>query len=234
MSQRVTVKSGGLWYGAKRLGPRDHIYVYPGEEKHLGVEDSEEHVTVCTTPGNIDFLFALPNGKIVGGEVKRPDDLVKSHRSRRLARQVRTLRDTVDISVLVLRGGLDVLSLYAMVSVWHPRPWEFWEDLTGLQTQGVYLLPVPLTEYWPWLKMFRKAVSASGARCLAGNDRRESRERQPGWLLRRIPGIGPDRSKRLVAEYGSSLGALIAAKGHRVGPKFGKFVEEKLCQAGTE
>ena len=230
MSLRVTVKANALWYGTKRIGPTERIYVSPGEEKHLG----GDNVTVCATPSAIDVLFALPDGKIVGGEVKRPDDLVKSHLSRRLARQVRTLRDTVDIPVLILRDGINVYSIDALVQEGHPRPWEFWEDLTSLQTQGVYLLPVPLEDYWPWLEMFRSALSQSGARCLAGTDRRVSRERQPGWLLRRIPGIGPDRSKRLVAEYGSSLGALIAAKGHRVGTKFGKFIEEKLCQAGRQ
>ena len=38
----------------------------------------------------------------------------------------------------------------------------------------------------------------------------EPKERAPGWLLRRIPYVGPALSRKLIAHYGTSIAALNA------------------------
>jgi len=233
----VTRKGNSLWYGGKRLGAASALYCYPGEEAHLG---TSEGVVVCATPARIDLLF-VAGEKVVGCEVKTVGDLVSSHRSRRLHRQLRTLRETTDISALVLRGGLGVHStvcawgaLEEEVDAAHPKPDEFWGDWLNWQTQGVYILPVTLECYLPRLLVYKRALATTGSRVLFGTDLRPPRERQPGWLLRRIPGIGPDRSQRLINLYGSSIAALQAALAGDVGSTLGKAVEDKLCQAAKQ
>ena len=227
---RVELRGGGLWHGGKRLGPDGALYCYPGEEAHLG---DTTGVVVCATPARIDLLF-VAGEKVVGCEVKTIVDLVSSHRTRRLHRQLRTLRDAVDMSCLIIRGARDCpLSFYAAVNL-HPHPAEFWGDWVNWQTQGIYLLPVSWEEYMPDLLQYKKALATTGLRALSGTDLRPPRERQPGWLLRRIPGIGSDKSAKLLARYGSSLEALRAAEYGQVAEHFGKSVEVKLCQAANQ
>ena len=227
---KVELRGSALWYAGKRLGAASALYAYPGEEAHLG---TSEGVMVCSTPARIDLLF-VAGEKVVGCEVKTIMDLVESHRSRRLHRQLRTLRETVDVCCLVVRGMVDCpLSFYAAVQL-HPKPVEFWGDWVNWQTRGVYILPVPMENYLPKLLVYKKALATTGLRALAGTDLHPPRERAPGWLLRRIPGIGPDRSQRLINLYGSSIAALQAALAGDVARTLGKAVEEKLCQAAEK
>jgi len=225
---KVELRDSVLWHGGKRLGASSALYCYPGEEAHLG---TSEGVVVCSTPARIDLLF-VAGEKVVGCEVKTLSDLVTSHSSRRLHRQLRTLRETVDIACLVFRAERrDEGALFEYVESCHPHPGEFWGDWLNWQTQGIYVLPVPREAYLGHLTRYKKALATTGLRALAGTDLRPPRERQPGWLLRRIPGIGVDRSARLMRLYGSPLGALQAALKGDVESMLGKSVEEKLCQA---
>jgi hypothetical protein len=227
---KVELRDSVLWHGGKRLGASSALYCYPGEEAHLG---TSEGVVVCQTPARIDLLF-VAGEKVVGCEVKTITDLIGSHRSRRLHRQLRTLRETVDVCGLVVRGMADCpLSFYAAVQL-HPKPEEFWGDWVNWQTQGVYLLPVAMAGYMPELLVYRGALATAGLRALAGTDIHPARERRPGWLLRRIPGIGDERSRRLINLYGSSHGALQAALRGEVASTLGKSMEERLCQAASQ
>jgi len=224
----VTRKGNSLWYAGKRLGTASALYAYPGEEAHLG---TSEGVVVCSTPARIDLLF-VAGEKVVGCEVKTVSDLIGSHGSRRLHRQLRTLRETVDVVCLVVRGSMG--GLEKEVDAFHRNPDEFWGDWLNWQTQGVYLLTVPMEDYLPRLFIYKKALATTGSRVLFGTDLSPPRERKPGWLLRRIPTIGPGKSQRLIKLYGSSLGALQAALAGDVASTLGKSVEERLCQAAKQ
>jgi len=224
----VTRKGNSLWYAGKRLGAASALYAYHGEEAHLG---TSEGVVVCSTPARIDLLF-VAGDKVVGCEVKTVPDLIGSHHSRRLHRQLRTLRETVDVVCLVVRGSME--GLEKAVADFHRKPDEFWGDWANWQTQGVYILPVPMEGYLPRLFVYKKTLTTTGARVLFGTDLRPPRERQPGWLLRRIPKIGPATSQRLINLYGSPLGAMQAALAGDVASTLGKAVEEKLCQAAKQ
>jgi hypothetical protein len=147
---------------------------------------------------------------------------------------MRVLKETVDVPVLVLRGGLDPVWLDERVEGGHRRPAGLWEDLTSLQTQAIYLLPVPLWGYVRYLRMFRNAILTNGARALAGSDLRAPQERQPGWLLRRIPGIGAVKSAALLAEYGSTEKVFKAARSGRLAKFAGPALEKAVLKALVE
>ena len=226
---KVLIRRGKLVYKGRVLGPVDKVYAYPGEQVHLG---NTADVVVCTTPERIDLVFAAGE-KVVGCEVKRWDDLIRSHQSRRLARQLATLKALVDIPCLVIRESWPD---FTPLRVWqeHNRPDLFWSDWANMQTQGVYIFLAPLEPYiglvWEW----RKALATPGTRVLAGTDRRVPRERRPGWLLRRIPTIGADRSTRLIKAFESTAGVFQAAELGMVAPLLGPAVERKILAALEE
>ncbi len=68
-----------------------------------------------------------------------------------------------------------------------------------------------------------------GTRILAGTDQ-APRDRKPGWLLRRVKDIGKAKSAQLIADHGTSLDVLIAARNGEIGGAVGK----KLIDAGRE
>ena len=69
---------------------------------------------------------------------------------------------------------------------------------------GVYILPISDDdeEALEEMRYYRKALAGSGARGMQGTDS-PKKDRQPGWLLRRIPGIGPKKSEELLLKYGT-------------------------------
>ena len=190
-------------------------------------------VVHTTTPGNIDLVFAEA-GLVIGVEAKLPEDLYQSIRSRRLARQVRTLRELCDVWVVMVRGlwpdALEVpqldgrgrpirrlsnrgtpVTLTKAKNIWDCV--DLWAELARLQALGVYVLHGPpaardsdLTE---WVERLRPILSGEKVtQALAGTDKRAPTERRPGWLLRRIPGIGDKRSQALQKEAGSTFEVL--------------------------
>lgn len=216
MTEHVRIQDGRFVYGEVDYGPSDHILAYPGEEVHLGTLDGVTHGH--RTPADIDLIFSVGK-KVVGAEVKLPSDLIGSWYIRRLQRQLRTLRACVDIQMLVLRGQTNVDYLADLfydytqhIPISKRRNFEsFLEDMINIQTQGVYIVSVPEEGYLHHLYTYRRAFTTQGYRALAGTDQ-VMRERKSGWLLRRIPGIGPKHSAALVKAYKSSWGVFKAAK----------------------
>ena len=225
---KVLIRRGKLVYKGKPLGPADKVYAFPGEQAHLG---DDPLVVVCSTPERVDLLFTA-GSRVVGCEVKTPPDLVGSYATRRLHRQLATLRETVDVSCLVIRcEQLDPDPLISGLL----RPSEFWEDWLNWQTNGVYVLLVSTENYLARLLLYRKALATTGERVFKGTDLHAPRERRPGWLLRRIPGIGPKKSAEAIAAFGSTGGVFEAAKARGlVAGILGKAVEEKICKALSE
>lgn len=219
---KVTISGDTLVHDGVVLGPAAGVYTAPGEA--AGLLGVEAHLS-GRAPHNIDILFAAGE-KVVGCEVKTVQDLVDSWRSRRLQRQLRTLQATVDVSVLVIRE-----TLFLNTGAESDR---FWEDWVHLQTRGVYILPVPPDSYWFEVGQLRHALSKNSARIFAGTDQRPPREQRPGWLLRRVPGIGPVKSLALLGEFGSTSEVFTAAMSGNVHKKFGQSLEDKLCRAMTE
>ena len=158
------------------------------------------------TPEHVDILFEAGE-KVVGVESKTWSDLATSRTNGRLARQLRTLLELVDISVLLIRG--------------EPRvdlPWEQYREerleCARWQAMGAVVISGPfqdahLADYLqacrPILAGGRNALKAVAVH------EREPKERQPGWLLRRIPYVGPELSRRLIAKFGTTRAALVAS-----------------------
>jgi len=211
------------------------ILVDNGEFK---TNDQVEHVT---TPHRIDVFF-YAGLRSVGMECKFPEDLYTSIRTRRLARQVRTLQQACDVAVVMHRGPwpghlkvpkMDPHNPHKIMKI-NNRPvlvnkpieecLDLWAELARLQALGVYVLQGPAddTDLLAWLDIYRPTFA--GARtvlhAIAGTDRTTSSDGQPGHLLRNISGIGKTVSQNLHNRYGSTWevfekshdGTLVAAK----------------------
>ena len=87
-------------------------------------------------------------------------------------------------------------------------------EVVGWQLAGVLVLEVPESDggvlrYMAGLKQIISSTNPS-ARALAGSDVRVSRERRPGWLLRRIPTIWPAGCNFLL-DYFNTVGNVLGA-----------------------
>lgn len=153
-------------------------------------------------PKRIDVMFSA-EGKTVGIESKKPDDLTSSVRSHRLARQLRTLLGAVDVPCLMLRGGWPALDWKWEV------PLDVYVVLVSAQMMGIVVLPGPVddADLVPWLEAYRPVLlgKARVKIALAGSDKK----RPPG-LLRAIPGVGVKQEEKLLAAFGSVKEALFA------------------------
>jgi hypothetical protein len=170
------------------------------------------------TPGRVDLVFTAGD-KVVGLESKKPGDLVTSQACRRLARQIRTLREIVDVPGILLRGlpGNQGFHEYMFNSSYlgsGSKP-GLWDDLVRYQYLGVVVIPGPmhdlhipdwLVKYKPILADTRNVLSA-----LARTDQTPHKGREPGWLLRSVKGVGPVLQGKLITKYGSSRRALMAS-----------------------
>lgn len=95
---RFTLKDNQLLFGNHILGPDSALYADANEGlSGDGVLGSKQ------TPHRIDYLF-ISLGRVVGVESKTLNDLISSWIGGRLQRQLRTLFETVDVPVLMLRG----------------------------------------------------------------------------------------------------------------------------------
>lgn len=219
---RVTVEQGQFWYKGRSYGSSEDILVYPGEDSRPPVGLSARTIT---TPENIDILFSVGE-RVVGCEVKTVDDMINSWKSRRLHRQLLTIRKTCDIGVLIIRLG----NISTSQELYTTR---LLEDLVNAQTQRVYLYLVPMYGYLSYIGPLRRALSTSGTRIFAGDDRRDT-ERHPGWLLRRIPGIGAVRSAALIKRFVTTHGVFQAAVKGRLRAEFGPAIERAILKALEE
>lgn len=237
---RISITNNRILHDGRDYGPSSALLCYPGEEKGLGELASVPEAmlgragtVVCSTPHNID-LVASVGMRVLGCEVKRMPDFVDSWFSRRLHRQLRTLLATVDLPVLVVRDfSWDELHALFLERNRHQRRKrgfnEIMEDIVNLQSQGVYWFPVAEDEYRMDIAALRRALAGPGTRILAGTDQ-AARDRKPGWLLRKIPGIGPAKSAELVKDHGEPTDVLIAARNGDIPGAIGK----KLIEAGRE
>ena len=192
----MEVKNGSLINSGDLLAKCTSLVADTKELSSLTEADGVVHLS---TPYRIDLLFCAGE-KVVGVECKRPEDFISSWQGRRLARQIKTLLLECDIAVVAIRGTLAVARPYKPVN------WEqLWMDIAGWQIAGVIVLEVPDSDAGTlkYLTRLKNLLSSENppARALAGRDRRVQSERRPGWLLRRIPTIGPSASTKLMAKF---------------------------------
>jgi len=228
---KIKVVGSLIKHGNKILGPVVNYITDPHEFKSLTTVQGVSHITL---PHNIDLVFAAGQ-KVVTGEFKRPKDLVSSHQTRRLQRQLRNMREVSDVVVLFIRG-IDHVEIQTAIRATTNRtptynPEWFWGDLANIQSQGVYVLPLSDSdkEAVEELRYYRKALAGSGARGMKGTDTPKS-DRLPGWPLRRIAGVGPVMSQKLLKEYGS-VGNVIVHAEHQQLAGVSEAISEKFYQA---
>ena len=160
---RYEVRSDGLYFGEGRLGPASALYVDQAELPSL---TPSEGVVRLRLPERVDWVF-VAGKRVVGVEAKKPRDLVSSVREKRLARQLRTLLEVVDVVCLGLRQGHHDGGGYED---------DVLEYLVQAQICGVVLIWVPesdsevlasLARYRPWFEEGNRGALAA----LAGSDR---------------------------------------------------------------
>lgn len=193
---RFTVINGQLTCGAVVLGPSTALYADNGELVGTTIKLGVVHTT---TPYRIDIVFAVDD-KVVTVELKRGQDLVTSHDTRRLARQLVTMGQVSDTVVL---GMVNVQDFYADLEL----------DLVSYQMMGVVLVKLPTTPraIVSYLAKLRPILgqTRSVLRPFAWTDiDLKRRHTGPGHLLRSIPFVGPKLVQNLLDRYGSSLVAL--------------------------
>ena len=192
----MEIRDGCMYHDDKLLAKCDALIA---DSKELSSLTESQGVVHISTPHRIDLLFCAGE-KIVGVECKKPEDFINSWQGRRLARQVKTMLAECDVSVIAVKGVLSTAKPY------RPVNWErIWMEVVGWQMAGVLVLEVPESDggvlrYMAGLKQIISSTNPS-ARALAGSDMRVSRERRPGWLLRRIPTIGPAASNKLMDNF---------------------------------
>lgn len=215
------VRNNDLYFDQQRLGPKSGLYVDSGELPTLHIEQGVRHLRM---PYRIDAVF-LADQRIVGVESKRRDDLISSIRSRRLARQMRTLHAVVDAPVLLLRGGLPDFDDGDYADIFY--------TLLAHQCIGTFLLFAPSSDEGVLRTLYAaRSVLATGSRsplvAVAGE---ENNFVKTGGLLRGVKGLGPRMEERLRNEFGSTLAALNAGEAgwERVGVSPG--VRQRLQEA---
>ena len=206
MQERFEVKDGGMYFGARRLGPVDGLYVDTGELPSLKEGDGVRRMQM---PRRVDFVFAAGE-KTVGGESKKPSDLISSTWSGRLARQIRVLHETVDVSVLLLKGGVpsfdDADAATTII------------NLVRLECLGVLLLPCPSRDKDVLLRLveYRKLLVPESRAAFAAvawtDEGRTKRDNGSGGLLRAIKGVGASRAAALHKYFGSTAAVLMATE----------------------
>ena len=194
------VSGDSLCYGDAVLGPRTALFVDSGELK--GAVDG---IVRLNTPHRIDMVFCAGE-RVVGVECKLPQDLLSSHASKRLARQMRVLLDVVDVACLGLRGLPG-----GGFTAW-AQP--LWNDLVRLQALGVVLLPLSSNDLYVPAQFAEYSEFLSGGRAplaaVAGTDKARRVSRGPGWFLKMLKGVGPVAAAKLHGKFGSTRAALNA------------------------
>ena len=222
---KFRVEADCLWYGERLLGPSSGLYADTKELASLGESDGVKHLHM---PRRVDIVF-VAGTRVVGAESKKPSDLISSTMSRRLARQMRTLIEVVDVPTLVLRGGLpgqmfDEVSLH-----------EVLVNLVRLQCLGVVLLPCATSdkgvlEDLALYRTFLADGSRSALAAIAGTDK--DKKKGGVGLLERIKGVGPARSAKLRTRFGSTIGVLVATDEELKGEGVPEKLRERIREAG--
>lgn len=223
---RFRVQDSLLFHGDTLIGPTQLIHVDHNELR--GENWSTQHHDEM--PHRIDLVM-VSEGKVIGAECKRVPDLLSSFESKRLARQFRTLREQVDLPVLIVRGNpfaefeytrrdgrrikytLDPIvagRIYTRMNLEFRSLQPLFEEFTRWQMLGAVVLFAPEDDaaFVPF--MLAQRALLGGTRnvlsAIAGTDRTPPKERAPGWLLRRIPSIGRAASVKAHTAVGSTAG----------------------------
>lgn len=195
---RFEVRDGTLWHENRSLGTG--LVANPHELSNTN------NVAHSVLPYDIDMVLVVGN-KAVGIESKVPEDLLRSQKIRRLARQLTILLKTCDVACLLLRGG------WAM-NTWDGRmPTWLWRDLVAWQAAGIYILPGPVldSQVAGVLDSYKPILAGGSVRGSLYGDNLEqapSSRFGKGWLLRGIKGLGPKLQASLYGHYGSVETAL--------------------------
>ena len=128
---RVTIEDGWLLHDGVGLGSAGEIYVDTSAQQRAGRRSG---LVYLPTPHHIDILMAV-GGRVVGMESKTWGDLDSSRRSGRLSRQLGTLLECVDVSVLLVRDRL--LTSHTL------DVRELWLETARWQAMGAFVLEGP-------------------------------------------------------------------------------------------
>lgn len=187
MPARFTVDDAGIWYGDQRLSSRDALLADSRELSALTDDDGVKHLQM---PGRIDLVFTAGD-KVVGVESKKAQDFVDSFYSRRLHRQLRMLRELVDIPAIGLRGyAPDFIEDYRDAIV----------NIVRVQALGTYLLPLPLddNECLSWLLEYRAILTKGSRSALTAISGSDNQLRGKGLLISQVRGLGAKRVDKLL------------------------------------
>ena len=167
------------------------------------------------------------DGRVLGFESKRPRDLLNSHATRRLSRQLSHLLSTVGVASLIIRGQVPDVGRNGE---W---PRRLYKDLVRWQELGVRIIIGPesdndLPDFIAELRPILSGKSVRGV--LTWN---EKKEYDKGYLLRAIKGVGTLTTKRLLEKFGTVRKALMASdeewlEVRDVGPSLVKARRESL------
>lgn len=209
---RYSVRDGQMWWGEHALGPAHLIYV-DGHQDLASILKRAlpyEHLVVRKL-GVGDYVFKIANSDLVAGiEEKKLEDLVNSTGTRRLQRQLRHLRESVDVPICAVRlpysftlnEDMLVLPLIELLK---------WQAVGGMAT----ILPAGMTALMSMLEVIQANLQPGRGiwSVLAGTDKRQE---PPGMsklvtqLHRLRLGIGPATGAKLEARYANLVEALSA------------------------
>mgnify|MGYP001615743418 FL=1 len=224
-----TAKEGTIFKDGEVWGLSSYIYADPHQDLAALVEPK---IIEVAPHSRTDYLFVTSEGKVVGVEEKRTGDLVKSWTSHRLQRQLRHLREAVDIPVLALRAPLFGLLERELLSRGHD-PYDFFLDLVKWQCLGglIGFLPNDANEAVTALKSWRAGLvgKQSLLSVLAGDDRTKVRvaglSPVEAALVRLRIGVGPITAKKLTGALGQHLTGVLSASDEKL--------KKAGCNAGT-
>lgn len=198
---KYEIRSDGLWYGSRRIGDVDCIFVEATQadvRAFVEVSKSLAHpprVEVCHLDVG-DYVFATPSGKTVALEEKRSGDLARSMSEgrRRGRRQLRECRAAADVAGLALRGDYSRVDL----DQWeYAIPSDMVLEIVKWQVLGGLVVPLPtapgqlLEELWKLRAILRPGSHLYSV--VAGTDKKMPWVGQPEPVLafrRMVKGVG--------------------------------------------
>lgn len=198
-----------------KIGPATALFADPTELRSLNEANGVAHKRLFPYSSPPDALF-VAGESVAGVESKFLPDLVRSVRSRRLARELRSLLRECQRAILLVRGygsEDDLWNASEGVPDQNRADEETREALIELQAWGVIVLRVAEMDDWQALgalQLVRRVLKREAPRALAGTDRRPYRGREAGWFLRNIKGVGPVAAGKLHEAFGSTGAALAA------------------------
>lgn len=222
---KFNVRNNVLYHGETGMGLALGLYV---DSKELSTLSQAAGVCHLMMPHRIDAVFCV-GGRVIGVESKCTADLVTSWRGKRLARQVRILREEVDVPVVLIRVSPGASGEFFFELNNHTN---LALDLARLQMMGVLVVfsrdrDRAVLDTYNELKKF-VAGQRNVLAAVAGHDRAKPPQRDAGWFLQHLKGIGPETASRLHRQYGSTHTALDAWPTWKVSERVKNNVREAM------